>query len=212
MNKIIIAILTFNIFAIGADHPTHYINNKWRICDEHTYDNQGNLIKEKYYWGFAYRNEYDSTNILQRSIDISDDFDVIYEYDYTFNEQNHVIQHAKCINSDECDEWWSEYDEKGNMIHEISDTRERWIEYDDKGSMIHMQVNRDDEDWYEYKYDKYSNPILVKTYNSKFSDTTYYNYEYFTSDGKRLKATYDYNKKNPYHIKPNGTVLKCISK
>ena len=136
------------------------------------------MIKEKYYWGFAYRNEYDSTNILQRSIDISDDFDVIYEYDYTFNEQNHVIQHAKCINSDE---WWSEYDEKGNMIHEISDTRERWIEYDDKGSMIHMQVNRDYEDWYEYNY---SNPILEKTYNSKFTDTIYYT-------SHLIKATYD---------------------
>ena len=186
MNKIIITILTLSIFAICADKPTHYINNKWRICDEHTYDNQGNLIKVKSSWGFAYRNEYDSTNILQSSIDISDVFEVIYEYDYTFNEQNHVIQHAKCINSDECDEWWREYD--------------------DKGSMIHIQVNRDYEDWYEYKYDNYSNPI--REYDLVTRETTYY--EYFTFDGKKLKATYDYKKKNPYHIKPVGTVLKCI--
>lgn len=118
------------------------------------------MIKEKYYWGFAYRNEYDSTNILQRAVDIdNDNWYVIY--DYTFNEQNHVIQHAKCINSDECDEWWSEYDEKGNMIH--------------------IQVNRDYEDWYEYNY---SNTILEKTYNSKFTDTIYYT-------SHLIKATYD---------------------
>ena len=206
MNKIIVAILTLSIFAICADKPTHYINNRWRICDELTYDNQGNLIKENLNWGFAYRYEYDSTNNLQRQVDIdNDNWYVIY--DYTYNEQNHIIQHWKCNYPYEC-EGWSEYDKNGNLIHEISRSGETWREYDEKGNTIHLWDNIS-ESWYKYKYDKYSNPILQKVYNSKFTDTTYYHYEYFTSDGNRLKATYDYNKKNPYHIKPNGTVLKC---
>ena len=205
MNKIIIAVLTFSIFAIGADKPTHYINNKWRVCDEHTYDKQGNLIKENFSWGFAYRYEYDSTNNLQRSIGNNDWY---VWYDYTYNEQYHVIQHAECSTSYEC-EWWSEYDEKGNLIHEIDNREESWREYDKKGNTIHRWDDRGFESWYEYKYDNYSNPILELSYSNVDNDTTYSHYEYLTYDGKKLKATYDYNKKNPYHIKPVGTVLKC---
>lgn len=209
MKKIILAILTLSIFAIGADKPTHYINNKWRVCDEMTYDVKGNLVHQRYNWGGEFWHEYDSMNNLQRTL--TGDSSIIL-YDYTYDEQNRVIEHLTYRG----DESWTVYDEKGNAIYSkdrdrgISDTRELWNEYDERGQIIHSLRGTGYEFWCEYEYDRYSNPTRDSFIDSDNTiDTLYSYYEYFTSDGKKLTATYDYNRKNPYHIKPFGTVLRC---
>lgn len=208
MKNIIIAILMLSIFAIAFDSkPTHYINNKWRVCDEKTYDAKGNLVHQRYNLGDEYWHEYDSMNNLQRTL-IGDSSIILY--DYTYDEQNRVIEHSTYRG----DESWTVYDEKGNAIYlkdlGISDTSELWNEYDERGQIIHSLRRTDYEDWSEYEYDRYSNPTRVSFIDSDDTiDTLYSYYEYFTSDGKKLTATYDYNRKNPYHIKPFGTVLRC---
>ncbi len=208
MKKIILAILTLSIFAIGADKPTHYINNKWRVCDENTYDAKGNLVHQRYNWGGELWYEYDSTGNLTRS---TDGAHLFVSYYYIYNEQNHMIRHSTLNDNDSIFEsWWCEYDDKGNYIYEKSYDRETWFEYDEKGQIIHKRINDSYESLSWYEYDRYSNPtrrsfIVI----DDVLDTISSHYEYFTSDGKKLKATYGYNKKNPYHVKPVGTVLRC---
>lgn len=209
MKKIILAILTLSIFAIGADRPTHYINNKWRVCDEQTYDTKGNMIHKRAFWGDELWYEYDSTGNLTRSTDVVHLFES-YSYYYTYNERNHMIVHS--LNDNDSLESWFEYDDKGNIIYEKIGDSESWFEYDEKGQRIHTRINDSYESLCWYEYDHYSNPtrksfIVIDDVLDTISSP--YEYEYFTSDGKKLKATYDYNKKNPYHVKPVGTVLRC---
>lgn len=196
MKKIILAILTLSIFVIGADKPTHYINNKWRVCDEQTYDTKGNMIHERASWGGELWHEYDSTGNLTRSTDGDHLFESYY---YTYNERNHMIAHS--------------------TLNDNDSIFESWFEYDDKGQRIHTRTNDSYDSLCWYEYDHYSNPtresciVTNKSFivRDDVLDTIspHPHYEYFTSDGKKLKATYYYNKKNPYHVKPVGTVLRC---
>ena len=78
----------------------------------------------------------------------------IKEYtEKVFEEIKHIDEYGN--------EYWYEYDSKGNLIHEKwSSDYEKWYEYDINGKMIHFKDSDGVEGWYEYEY--YQNKQIKK--------------------------------------------------
>jgi YD repeat-containing protein len=107
------------------------------------YDNNGNLIHERFVNGFEYWREFD---------------------------QNNKMTHYRNSISDI--QWWIEYDTNGNEIHfKNSDGYEYWQEYDNTNHMIRYRNTDGVERWYDEKGDvRESGPTQENTKHIKEYD------------------------------------------
>jgi len=130
------------------------------------------------------------------------------EVNKLINEQKENVMYKKKHTKDSTGvEQWSDYDNKGNVIHyKNSDGLETWNEYDDKGNAIYYKDNVGYERWSEY--DNKGNVIHYKNSNGYES---WYEYDdkgneihFKNSDGLETWNEYD-DKGNVIHFKNSNS-------
>lgn len=224
-----VTILLVSIFAIWIhiviNTPVRNIDKE--SCDVKIYNNEGNVIYEKDNLFEKWYEYDDKGNMIHVKQNSSEEWFASEEW-YEYNDKGNVVH----IKDSKNREWWFNYryDDRGRVTRKENKYGAIYLyEYDDESNIVRENM---DDDWeYIYEYDGRRNKIFKKeryiTENNVLSpelykydsygniikriwdDGTSFSYEYFTADEKELKSTYDYDKKNPYHIRPLGTVLKC---
>lgn len=132
MKKIIITLLLM----VG------YINGKWRVCDENTYDANGNIIRRKYKDGRETLFEYDSKG-NEIHIKSSWDSEMWYEYDV----DGELIREIMFKNGTMSYHTYDNYD--NNVVTE--DQEPFKVEYNSKGNRVYekdVDANEKNHEWW----------------------------------------------------------------